>query len=318
MDAPFDALAWCRSLIGGMDVEQFNDTIRERRWARFERAFSAEAVDALFNPTRFELLLGQDAIPIACVDIFDGDHLRRLTDLHTKSGKSCLAVIADNFRAGSTIRVRDVDRLDARLSRCVAALTRLLQAQCQVNLYLTPQARTGFPPHFDITDVLVVQCSGSKQWSLHPDYTGSVELPLPDVAWDPDRFRPVGEPQVVTLAAGDVLYLPRGVMHSASCTTRLSMHLTFSVAPLTWADLIGEAMRHAARNDIALRRRVAFPRDASADPSLAGELRTAMTRLANQVDLKALIEAERQKFEGDAEPQRESAPGFLLGGGAVD
>jgi hypothetical protein len=53
--------------------------------------------------------------------------------------------------------------------------------------------------------------------------------------WDPERFKPLSVPDPITLSAGDVLYMPRGVMHQAFCIERESMHLTISLMPLTVA-----------------------------------------------------------------------------------
>jgi lysine-specific demethylase/histidyl-hydroxylase NO66 len=62
----------------------------------------------------------------------------------------------------------------------------------QINAYLTPPAQAGFPPHFDNTDLFILQVAGSKEWCVHSDYTNRVALPDPDTPWDPDRFRPTG------------------------------------------------------------------------------------------------------------------------------
>jgi hypothetical protein len=254
--AAFDARCVARSLTGGMDIRVFNDDVRERRAARFEAAIEAEQVGQLFDLARLDSLFASEAIPLAYVDIFDDGHLKRLLDMQNKSGKTGQAMIVERFRSGSTMRVRDVDKFDMRLGQFVGEVRIHFAAQSQINVYLTPPAKTGFPPHFDITDVFIVQCLGTKDWRVFDDYACRIDLPLMETNWDPDRFRPSATPDAITLSAGDVLYLPRGVMHQALCTDRASMHLTISISPLTFADLISRELRRVAACNVEFRRRV--------------------------------------------------------------
>ena len=50
----------------------------------------------------------------------------------------------------------DADACDRPLSQFVAEALRQFAAQSQVNVYLTPPRKSGCPPHFDTTDVVVV------------------------------------------------------------------------------------------------------------------------------------------------------------------
>lgn len=299
--AAFDARFMARRLIGGMDIRAFNDEVRERRAARFEAAIDAEQVGQLFDLARLESLFASDAIPLAYVDIFDDGHLKRLVDMQKKSGKTGLAMMADRFCGGSTIRVRDVDRFDMRLGQFASEVRRHFAAQSQVNVYVTPPTKAGFPPHFDITDVFIVQCLGRKEWRVFHDYAGRIDLPLVDTNWDPDRFRPSGTPDSITLSAGDVLYLPRGLMHQASCTDRASMHLTISIAPLTFADLISRELQRVAARNIQFRQRVPWSVD---DEDGAGEriaelAQKCLFELSKQFDVSALLRAERRSLRED-------------------
>lgn len=301
--ASFDARVLVHSLIGGMEIEEFNRVIREKRAEKFEAAIGLEQLDQLYSLSRLESLFKWEALPAIYVDVFDHGNLRKLADVQRKSGKSSLAVVADNFRQGSTIRVRDADKFDARLDRFASEIQRYFTAQSQINIYLTPPAKTGFPPHFDTTDVFVVQCLGQKEWKIFHDYSDKRDLPLLDTIWDPDRFKPSAHAEAITLRPGDVLYLPRGVMHEASCTKRESMHLTISIVPLTFADIIAKALKLAAEADIAYRRRVpwSIEKKDGGSEELSVQVRELTIRLANQIDLGALLRAECGSFEGKPE-----------------
>lgn len=298
--AALDVEMLTRNLIGGMEMQAFDSDVREKRVAKFEGALGEESLEQLYGLAKLEGLLKNEAIPMLSVDIFDGGQLRRLVDVQNKSGKSALAVIAESLRKGATIRVRDADKFDAGLNRFAREIRRCFTAQSQINVYLTPPSQTGFPPHFDTTDVFIVQCVGGKEWRVFHEYSNKTELPVMETVWDAERFRPCGAAENIALRAGDVLYLPRGAMHEAFCAERESMHLTISIAPLTFADFIGKALRAAAESDIAFRRRVPWSvaGGESGFADLAAQVGELACRMAERIDVGALLEVERDALLG--------------------
>jgi hypothetical protein len=300
----FDAQVLLRSLIGGMPIDAFNDDIRERRAAKFAAAIGADELDELFSLPRLESLIALEANLISQIDLFDAGNLRRFADVQRKSGKSNLEVVLDSLRRGATVRVRNIDRFDARLNCFAAEVRRTFAAQSDINLYLTPPAKSGFDPHFDTTDVFIVQCRGSKDWRVFRGYSNQAALPLTDTNWDPDRYRPSADFEALTLRAGDVLYLPRGTMHQAFCTELESMHLTVSIAPLTYADILVKALKCAAETDSELRRRVPWPigdGDAGYE-SLARRVREQLRKLPDQVDLAVLLSGVHRSLRAEPAP----------------
>ena len=313
--AAFDPQRAASALLGGMAPAAFDAQVRERCARHFPAALGAGQAEALFDLARLEVVLGCEPAPLAQVDLFQDGHLIRLADVQRKSGRSSLAAVVERFAQGATVRVRDIDALDPDLGAFAAAVRRGLAAPAQINMYLTPPRQDGFPPHFDITDGFVVQCLGTKQWRVYADYTQRTELPHPDTDWDPARFRPLGEPQSLVLGTGDVLYLPRGVMHEARCTDRASLHLTVSIEPLDWAGLARRALAQAAHADVAWRRRVPWSMDGGPDEDsrVAALLRGQLLALADALDVPALLAAERQALHGAASHTRTPADAALAG-----
>jgi ribosomal protein L16 Arg81 hydroxylase len=305
--AALDVQTLARGLIGTMEIQNFNSEVRERKAAKFEAAVGLEHLDQLFSLSRLESLIKSETVPNVNIDLFDHGNLRRLVDVQHKSGKSGLAVVAGNFRNGATIRVRDVDKFDAPLGVFAREVQRFFTAQSQINVYLTPPAKTGFPPHFDTTDVFIVQCLGSKDWEIVHDYSAKMELPLMETVWDPERFRPSAPGEAITLHPGDVLYLPRGAMHRAACTERESMHLTISIVPLTFADLIAKTLKLAAEGDAEYRRRVpwSLESDERELEKVAAKVKNQIRKLADQVDTGAVLQTQRRLLE--AEPEADSS-----------
>jgi hypothetical protein len=283
-----------RGLIGRMEICEFNQEVRERRAAKFKAALGLEELGQLYDLSKLESFLASDAAPAHSIDIFQAGHLMRLPDVQKKSGKSCLEIVVDHLRKGSTIRVRDLQQSDNQMRRFVNDVQQYFAAQSQVNLYLTPPGTAGFPPHFDITDVFIVQCVGRKEWRIYNDYSNRIELPLMETNWDPDHFKPSPPAEAISLCPGDVLYLPRGVMHEAFCQNDESMHLTVSIVPLTFADLIGKALTSTAKSDIEFRRRVPWPLENQDHQfeELTLQLRELALKLVHQIDSYQLMEDE--------------------------
>ena len=130
-----------------------------------------------------------------------------------------------------------------------------------MNAYITPPSSRGFSPHYDVHDVFVLQVAGEKHWTIHEPVLPD---PLRTQPWN-DRAAEVAtaaqrEPVIdAVLRPGDVLYLPRGFLHSATALGEISAHLTIGVHSVTrWG---------AAEAALDLVRTLA-----AADPDLRGSL----------------------------------------------
>jgi ribosomal protein L16 Arg81 hydroxylase len=239
-------------------------------------------------------------VPPHHVDIYSGSSLMKLSDMQDKSGRTGTSLVAEHLRQGATIRVRELQMFDAGVATLMSEVQRLFDARSQINLYLTPPSAAGFPPHFDITDVFIVQCSGTKSWTVFEQYADHKLLPLPETPWEPTRYTPQGSGTTMTLSAGDVLYLPRGTMHGAACLRQASLHLTISLTPLTVADvMVGEVKRFAEGN-VELRERAAWSEDGGA-AAITEQLRRQFLALASAADASAVVDAERRVIHGDGE-----------------
>jgi bifunctional lysine-specific demethylase and histidyl-hydroxylase MINA len=104
------------------------------------------------------------------------------------------------------------------------------------------------PVHYDDHDLLVVQLRGPKRW-----YVSS----KPSELNNPWRGIP-GSPQVlgphatVDIGPGDLLYLPRGTLHSVDCEAE-SIHLAIGFTPLTLREAMIAAVDHLSDLDQTLR-----------------------------------------------------------------
>lgn len=154
------------------------------------------------------------------------------------------------FGEGSTITLAFLDAVVPSLARFCRALEAEFSCPFQTNVYLTPPSAQGAKIHYDTHDVFVLQAGGSKRWTI---YGTPVVLPLPNQDYDPG-LHAAGEPtREFTLEAGDVAYVPRGVMHDARSTDTVSLHITAGILRFTWTDLLLETVAEAALRDPSFR-----------------------------------------------------------------
>ncbi len=193
------------------------------------------------------------------------------------------------FAAGSTIVLQGLHRTWAPLEAFTRELAAELAAPSQVNAYITPASSRGFDPHYDVHDVFVIQIHGEKHWTIHPPVH---EHPLRDQPWSDHReavAARAAEPPVIdaTFRPGDVLYLPRGWIHSATALGGTSLHLTIGVAALTRWDIV-ERLVSIVKNEAPLRTPLPLGLDFADAASLAPLVSQTLAALANGLAHPAL------------------------------
>ena len=172
------------------------------------------------------------------------------------SGMIDAAKVASLFADGATIIMPHLHMRLPKLADACRAMEHEFGHRFQTNIYLTPPGQAqGFRPHYDNHDVFVVQVSGSKSWKI---YDRPLELPHRGQAFDPNGYKLGPVSQEFVLRAGDVAYVPRGVVHDAVSTDEASLHITLGVLSKTWTDLLVEAVTLASTRDPDLRRSLPY------------------------------------------------------------
>ncbi|GAB1816024.1 cupin domain-containing protein [Mycobacterium sp. MUNTM1] len=188
-----------------------------------------------------------------------------------------VAAIRGDFADGYTIVVDAVERYSRSVASLAHAIEVELNVPVQVNAYATPPGSQGLVPHYDDHDVLILQIEGSKIWHL---YDG-VDIPPHRLRRDDKTVRIGGlpSPTDLRLAAGDVLYLPRGRVHAAETpASGPSVHLTVGLhVPSVLMLAIGALYSQSLRND-ALNARLPLRHldDADLQASMSAMLRDAL------------------------------------------
>lgn len=158
------------------------------------------------------------------------------------------AKVLAEFANGATLVLQGLHRTWPPIQEFARQLATELGHPAQVNAYITPASSRGFDPHYDVHDVFVLQIAGEKHWRIHEPVHMD---PLRDQPWSDHRDAVAARAQEApaideTFRPGDVLYLPRGWIHSAEALGGVSVHLTIGVAAYTRHDVVREAVARAA------------------------------------------------------------------------
>jgi len=154
------------------------------------------------------------------------------------------------FYEGYTIVLMEYERHSAAMLRLRHDLERAFHSSVMTYVYVTPRNAQGFSPHWDPTDVFILQFAGTKDWMI---YDSPVTLPTTDQLLYPGEWTRVEPTLTATLEPGDLLYVPRGFVHEARSGNAVSGHVTVELRTATWADLLRQ-MAGDATADPWLRR----------------------------------------------------------------
>lgn len=192
--------------------------------------------------------------------------------------------VLDLFVAGHTLVLQALHRFWPPLVSFAGTLSSELGHPVQINAYITPKQSRGFAAHYDVHDVFVLQIAGTKRWivhdPVHPD-------PLHDQPWTQHRAAVEARAAGVSgdeslLESGDVLYLPRGFIHSAEALGGVSVHLTIGIHTHTRHDLV-QALLELAADDPRLRRSLPLGIDVGAADQLETEAESTIDALVERV-----------------------------------
>lgn len=146
------------------------------------------------------------------------------------------ALIRDFHQRDYTVRFPDVTGLSPGLSQFTRALEYIFQNPVGVVVFWSDGGAKA-PVHYDEVDVIVIQLVGNKRWFIS-DAAPAL----------PNKWRGLGEKpavmgtyQTYDVQPGDLLYVPRGTVHTVESTTE-SVHLSIGFVPVTVRDAMIAAL----------------------------------------------------------------------------
>lgn len=258
----------------------------------YQSLFSIENVDQvldLHRPTGNSIRVVKNQVPLLPGKYENGDGSLNLNQLY--------AAYADGY----TVVINEIDRFWRPLKDLCRRMSAQLSHRTVANMYLTPQTQNALLPHYDTHDVFVIQVHGKKHWKI---YDSPMESPLLH------SFQPIFQREQLrgqkdlTLCAGDIMYMPRGVPHEAFTTDESSLHITIGVHPAQWVDLFAHAFKQMALTKVALRKAlpVGYLRPENWTPDFIGEMQNhfsaLLQELSDQADIQGGIQLLFEEFRG--------------------
>jgi ribosomal protein L16 Arg81 hydroxylase len=211
-----------------------------------------------------------------------------------------LSQLYSAFHAGNTLLLEAVERDWPSLAHLARTLRNRLSAQIHVNVYLSPPGAQGAHLHSDIHDVLAVHLEGAKDWWL---YEGRIHEPREDLSYirllAPSGLKSVYEREAVDrpvakqlcLQPGDVLYMPRGLVHKAIARQQAhSLHLAITISPIAWVEVLKAAAEVASAHHPELSRSLWPGFETMDTKTLATMVRETFHRLAELASQDAVLE----------------------------
>jgi hypothetical protein len=237
--------------------------LRGAESTRFQKLCSIRDLDAFLatdnaRTSRVSLADSRwdDSQAVPRADFTRGDHGIDLPRLHAL------------YDGGATLLLSRMHEVHPPLGRFCRGLERVFMHPVQCNIYLTPPGAQGFRVHYDSHDVLILQVQGEKLWRFWPK--PAVPFANDRTPWE-NGPSPDEEPSTQMMRPGDVLYVPRGVLHDATSQgAQSSLHLTIGFLGESWGDALRAALDIMEREDVMLRQ--SFPTWRLAEGSISDDL----------------------------------------------
>jgi bifunctional lysine-specific demethylase and histidyl-hydroxylase NO66 len=264
------SLAW---LLQPLSVETFLDEIWAEKHCHVRRNCVGYFDKLLHGATAVEDLLERFRPEPSKVRLIREHDKKSRDNYRLADGSLDLACVRGDFADGYTIVLDDVEQYVRAIASLAHAIEVELNFATKVNAYVTPPESQGFVTHYDGHDVLILQIQGSKIWHLYEGADVPPHQLRREEKWI--AAESLSSTTDLRLEVGDVLYVPRGLVHAAEATSEPSVHLTVGIHAPTALTFAVAALNSLSFSDDLLNVRLP-PRhldDADARAVLAGLLR---------------------------------------------
>ncbi|KAL2095416.1 hypothetical protein ACEWY4_010135 [Coilia grayii] len=285
-DTPFSLF---ESLISPVGVEEFFKEYWEKKPLFLQRSDQALAsyYQSLFQLSDLKELCSHHLE--YCRDLNVCRCVNGKKKVMNKEGRVSYNNLKKDFdQRKATIQFHQPQRFKDELWRIQERLESFFGALVGSNVYITPKASQGLPPHYDDVEVFILQLEGEKHWRL---YSPTVPLAR-EYSLEPEDK--IGSPtHDIILKAGDLLYFPRGTIHQADTPAEVdhSTHLTLSTYQnMSWADYLLDIfpgfLFDSLKCDVSMR--AGMPRKllttARVGPEVSAQLSTFLRSLADKME----------------------------------
>jgi hypothetical protein len=234
-----------QQLLAPLTLDEFLDQTLSGGLHRIEGGGAAERI-ALLGPDPRSVLI--DAFHLAPKLTFhSANPLGSPPSLEGVADASDFRARIEQFHARNySVRFPELRPLWPQLDRLARALELVLHQPVTTSAFWSRGGMRA-PVHYDDHDLMVVQLLGEKRWYV----ANSSDLPNTWRGMPPERVE-LGSHTSFDVQPGDVVYLPRGTLHSVTSEAE-SLHLSIGFTPLTLREAIIAALDQLSDVDQTLR-----------------------------------------------------------------
>ena len=305
-------------LLHPVEPKAFKDAYWEKQPLRLERR-CPDYYEQLFSLVEFDRLLSHSRIRAGDIRVLSRGREIPVASLKASGyngGVAALEHLYAQYREGHSIAVNALGQCTIPLKEFCQGLGPEFSARVQVNSYLSPPSSQGLSTHYDTHDVFVLQIWGAKHWSLHD---GGFDLPLLQHPWR--RTNELGSLlDEFDLQQGDLLYVPRGLVHTASSGPTASLHLTVGLHTISWATVLDGILRTAVKKDRSFRESLplGFEREEGPRQAAIALLKERLAALPEQIDAVAVIDDAAEAARRGTPPSLDGHLADLVAAGDID
>ena len=226
-------------LVSPCTVDRFFQEYYERKHLHIVRNVNGY-YDSILNVADIDSFFQRNDLDCSSLRVVrDGEELSSIKWTFDRSSRVNNDKLFILFNQGYTLIITAANRSILKLINYSNDLEKELKFGTQFNIYITPRNAHGFAHHYDDHDVFILQVHGSKIWRLY-----GTPVQLPSRRYPHKKFKgtyELGSPQFEDqLVQGDLLYIPRGLLHDAVTTDTVSVHITLGLHPNYWFELLQE------------------------------------------------------------------------------
>ena len=238
-------------LIQPISIKDFEANYWEKQVLHIQRD-NPDFFSSLFSIEDLDKVLEYNRPQGVSLKVVKSNQPMNPTVYENQDGSLNLNQLYTAYADGYSILINGIQRYWNPIKSLTENIRQQISHSASANLYLTPENEKAFSPHYDSHDVFAIQISGEKHWILYDDT--HFKTPLLNSYQPTFQREQLTGAREITLCAGDILYMPRGVPHEAYTTDKSSMHITIGINSTQWIDFITKSLLNLSQKHIELRK----------------------------------------------------------------
>lgn len=238
-------------LIQPINIEDFAANYWEKQVLHIQRN-NPDFFFSLFSIEDLDKVLEYNRPHGSSLKVVKSNQPMNSTVYENQDGSLNLNQLYTAYADGYSILINGIQRFWEPIKMLMESLRNDISHNASANLYLTPENEKAFSPHYDSHDVFALQISGEKHWILYDET--HLKTPLLNSYQPTFQREQLTGAREITMRAGDILYMPRGVPHEAYTTDKSSMHITVGIQSVQWIDFITKSLLNLSQKHIELRK----------------------------------------------------------------